>query len=151
MPRRKTEREPEIMHLWASGWTQKQIGERFGVTQQAITRIIDRLNRESRIKPEDLVAREVAFLDDMRRQAMAIVDSDPAPVTAGKDGDIVRDPESGEIVRDHSGRLAAMREARATSESLRKLVGLDAPTRTKNDNVDIVRYEIVGVESENLE
>lgn len=130
-----------------SGVRQEDIAEQFGLSQPRVSEII--CNARARVRPDDrqaLIEREMAFLDELRREAMEIAGQKPAPVTAGKDGEVVTDPETGEVVRDHSGRLAAMARAQATSADLRKLLGLDAPARTEVSGG--VRYEIVGVDPE---
>lgn len=145
-----TERNAEIIHLWVSGLTQEAIGKRVGLDRRTVSAIITRERAKMKIGDrQSLVEREVAFLDEVRGMAMEIADQAPAPVTAGKDGDVVRDPATGEVVRDHAGRLAGMKEARETSRDLRKLLGLDQPTQSVV--TETVRYEVVGLSDEDLE
>lgn len=150
MVRANHERNAEIVHLWVSGWTQVRIAKRFGMSDKTVSAIITRERAKMKIGDRQaLVERETAFLDRVRTMAMEIADQAPAPVTAGKDGDVVRDPETGEVVRDHGGRLAGMKEARETSRDLRKLLGLDQPTQSVV--TETVRYEVVGLSDEDLE
>lgn len=150
MVRANHERNAEIVHLWVSGWTQVRIAERFGMSDKTVSAIITRERAKMKIGDRQaLVERETAFLDRVRTMAMEIADQAPAPVTAGKDGDVVRDPATGEVVRDHGGRLAGMKEARETSRDLRKLLGLDQPTQSVV--TETVRYEVVGLSDEDLE
>lgn len=149
-------RNAAIWRAYASGRRQDDIGEEFGLSQPQVSAIIKKM-RES--IPQETRAeqalREVAFLDHVRAEAMQVAALPGAPVTAGKDGDIVRDPSTktdedpeGKIVRDYAGRLAAMSLAVQTSRDLRKLLGLDAPTKTEISGG--VRHELVGIDPEDL-
>lgn len=112
------------------GRTQEALAAEFNLSQQRVSQIIAAV--AASIPEEDKIAlrkREIDFLDHLRTRALDISELAAAPVTAGKDGDVVLDPETGAVVRDYSGQLAAMREARAAHERLTKLLGLDAPTK----------------------
>jgi hypothetical protein len=124
------ERNWAMWREWITGTTQAAIGRRYGLTQSRVSEILREL-QQSMPKPtrDELIAREAAFLDDLRRQVMDLTAREGAPVTAGKDGMVVRDPESGEVVRDYSLRLAAAREGRELNKRLATLLGLDAAQR----------------------
>ncbi|MDQ7910246.1 sigma factor-like helix-turn-helix DNA-binding protein [Phytohabitans sp. ZYX-F-186] len=147
MTRESVDRNQAIWAAYCQGATQAEIAAEHGVTQTRVSQIVKRMReaipQETR---QERAERELAFLDQLRREAMEVVHSKPSPVVAGKDGDIVRDPETNEVVRDHAGRLAAMNQARLLSADVRKLLGLDAPTRTEVSGG--VRYELVGVDPE---
>lgn len=137
------------MRLWAEGYTQKAIGERFGINDRAVSAIIQR----ERIKMhaydrDELIQREIAFLDDLRTRAIEIANQPGTPVTAGKDGNLVIDPDTGTVVRSKTEQIAAMREARGTSQDMRRLCGLDQPVKTETTGQ--IRYEILGVSPDEL-
>jgi hypothetical protein len=71
-----------------------------------------------------------------------------APVTAGKDGTVVYDPEGGTVVRDYAARMNALNLAIKADAELRKLTGADAASKT--EITGSVRYEVVGVSTEDL-
>lgn len=146
----EAERNSEIWRDYVCGSSQVAIAQKYGISQQRVSQIVqamrDALGVESR---QERSAREVAFLDEVRREAMEIAHGKAAPLVAGKDGDVVRDPETQEVVRDHSGRLAAMSLAVQTSAHIRRALGLDAPVRTEITGG--VRHEIVGVDPEDLQ
>jgi hypothetical protein len=52
-----------------------------------------------------------------------------APVTSGKDGDVVYDPEDNEIVRDYALRLSATDKILKIQERAAKLLGLDSAVK----------------------
>jgi hypothetical protein len=52
-------------------------------------------------------------------------------VTAGKDGEVVRDPETEEIVRDYGLRLSTVDRLVKLDERLAKLTGADAPQKVE--------------------
>src|SRR5512142_2230810 len=129
--------------------TQREIGERYGITQQRVAEILA-VYRAS-LPPVDLDAmrrESIALHLDTMRAALELAGMDGAPVTSGKDGDVVIDPESGTVVRDYSLRLAAREAARKADVELRKLMGLDAATKIEQSGT--VRYEVAGVDLDAL-
>lgn len=116
--------------LWREhcrGTTQEALAEKYGLSQTAVSNAIravaDGIPQQERA---EIIAQEVDFFRDMRLKLLEIFDMEAAPVTAGKDGDLVRDPTSGDYVRDHTGRLNAARMALSYSERMHKLLGLEA-------------------------
>lgn len=112
---------------WISGRTQAAIARDAGVDQSTVSRAIDRVRAvipES--DKEELVRRSVDMLLELQAGALEVWRMAPAPVFVGKDGDPAQDPDSGEYVRDHAGRLAALKAAVGVNESVRRLMGLDA-------------------------
>jgi hypothetical protein len=125
------DRDLEIWRRYVRGERQIELARAYNLSQQAISaaiaRVRDAMPTSTR---EDIIAREVDFLEATRAEILDLwVNTNGAPVTAGKDGDVVRDPDSGEVVRDHTGRLNAARMALAYSERMAKLLGLDAAVR----------------------
>lgn len=70
--------------------------------------------------------------NQLRLTVGELLDVDPAPVTAGKDGLPVRDPETGEFVRDYGLRLSAVDRLVKLDERLAKLTGADAASKTES-------------------
>lgn len=81
----------------------------------------------------DLIKREMDFLDQLRQETVKLIHHAGAPVTAGKDGMVVHDPDTGVVVRDYSLRLNAIREARALNDRLSKVLGLDSAVKVSVD------------------
>lgn len=129
---RYSERDLEMWRLYVRGRTQDQIAKDYGTYQvnvsRALKRVKDSIGTEQR---EDLIFREYAFLDRIRSEILEIWDSGPAPVTAGKDGEIVLDPETGEPVRDHTGRLRAVETAGRFTDRMHDLMGLKAALKVE--------------------
>src|SRR6266704_91489 len=84
----------------------------------------------------------------IQRRALDLAEMDGAPVTAGKDGDLVVDPKTGQHVRDYSLRLQAFEAARKSDVEIRKLYGLDAASKTEVSGS--VRYEVASVDLDAL-
>lgn len=123
-------RDWEWWELWISGRSQARIADDAGVDQSTVSRALDRVR--AAIPEEDreaMVKRSLAMLTDLQDGALAVWRMRAAPVTVGKDGDILRDPEDQEVVRDHAGRLRALETALKVNESVRRLLGLDAAQR----------------------
>lgn len=135
MPREKNARlEGRNGRIWRDycrGASQVKLAERYNLTQQRISQIInevrDSLGEEIRA---ETIAAEAELLRTLREEILSeIYDADAIPVTVGKDGDILRDPETGEVVRDHGGRLAAIDRADRLTQRLHRLLGIDAPAK----------------------
>lgn len=125
-------RNGEIWRKHLLGWTQVAIAEEFGIDQSRVSRILSDI-RASIPEPDMIQARQthLELLTDLRRRLAEIALSDPPPVTAGKDGLPVRDPETGAYVRDYSGRRQALMDVARLEERTAKLLGLDAPQKTE--------------------
>lgn len=131
------------------GRTQEDIAEEFGITRERVSQIISGVERDrgEKIGDRDALMRKSAELAaDVLERALALADLDGAPLTAGKDGTVVLDPATGDVVRDFSGRMAALKLALAADEQLARRLGLNAPTRVETSGT--VRYEIEGVDPE---
>lgn len=156
MPAEKVERNAQIIELYARGRTLSTLSEQFGISQQTISEIIQRHRiKRGPIDKAEEINRAAELLDRMIEEAMALVEREGAPVTAGKDGLVVVDPElkgphdEPVYVRDYSGRLAAMNQARALLERKAKLLGLDSATKTEVSGE--VTYTIPGLKPETLQ
>lgn len=150
VPEGLSEREAEVYRLTVvNQLTQREIGERLGIAQQNVS-IILRAARE-KMPPVDLDAIRRQGLElhlATMRAALELADREGAPVTSGKDGSVVYDPETHEPVRDYSLRLAAYESARKADVEIRKLYGLDAPSKVEQSGS--VRYEVAGVDLDAL-
>lgn len=144
------EREAEVYRLRVvNRLTQQQVADRLKISQQRVSQI--EADARAKLPPLDLDAMRRESLElhyETQRKALALADMIGVPVTAGKDGDLVVDPTSGEFVRDYSLRLAALDTARKADIEIRKLHGLDAATKIEQSGS--VRYELVGVSIEDL-
>ncbi len=107
--------------------TQREIAGMLGITQQAVSARMQQIRKK--IPPIDLdsVRQELlAIYADSLRVTAELMAMDGVPVTAGKDGDYVYDPETNEVARDYSGRIAAVKTRNEVTAHMRKLLGLDA-------------------------
>ncbi len=145
-----SEEEQQLYRWYAvERLTQREIGSRLGITQQAVAQRLDKV--KAKLPPIDLGAvrqEMMALYAENLRRLSELAAMEGAPVTAGKDGDVVYDPESETVVRDYSGRVAAIKELNATTAHIRKLLGIDAAE--KHEVTGAVRYELVGVDPEDL-
>lgn len=132
MTDRTTARNAEMWLAYVQGETQASLAARHGITQQAVSKALAEVRNEipERVRDE-LITRSVAFLDWARKEALTLWAMEGAPVTAGKDGDVVLDPETHTVVRDHTGRLAGLRTAVDIDTRLAKLLGLDAASKVE--------------------
>lgn len=125
-----TGRNGRIWLLYCEGWTQERLAAEYGLTRERISQILkavrDTIPQETR---EEEIQRSLEVLHDLRAGALEVWKMAAAPMVAGKDGDPVVDPESGEYVRDHGGRLRALETALKVDAQIRQLLGLDAAQR----------------------
>lgn len=116
--------------LRAEGWTLQQIADELGVDKTTARMAIRRALREIVQGPaEKLLALHIDRLETLYERATDVMERRHVVVSYGQ---IVKD-EDGVPLVDSGPELAAIREARATLESFRKLVGLDAPSRVSVD------------------
>lgn len=139
-------------HIWRDycrGMTQEALGEKYKLSQARISEIVaevrDSIPDQTR---EELIQREIEYLYRVGAEVMELWDMQAPPVTVGKDGDVLYDPETGELMRDHSGRLAALAAGLKVRQQIAGLLGLNAPTKLQSDGT--VRYVVEGVDMEAL-
>jgi hypothetical protein len=142
------ERDARIYHLkTVQCWSELKIAMQEGISQQRVSQIV--AEQRAAMPPVDLEAiREAALRlhEDVIARAYELAGMKGAPVFVGKDGDVAYDPEDGAVVRDFGTRMAALKLALHADGERRKLMGLDAATKTEVSGT--VRYEIAGVDVE---
>ena len=125
-------RRAESYRLYISGWTQTKIAARFEIDQSTTSEDL-RIYRLS-LPPADRDAirkDHLAQLHAIRASMAELVAKEGAPVTAGKDGDIVRDPDTSQVVRDYSLRIAATDRLLKVLEREAKQLGLDEASKVE--------------------
>lgn len=129
--------------------SQEQIAQDLGISNQRVSQIIADIRKKTpREDVEEMRSRSRALHEEVMQRALEIADRAGAPIAVGKDGKILRDPETNEVVRDYSGQVKALDLAMKADESNRKLLGLDAAQKTQSSAT--VRYEVAGVDMEDL-
>lgn len=150
-PQGLSEREAEVYRLTVvNRLTQTEIAERLGISQQRVSQILS--DARAKLPPPDLAVirtEALALHEEVIRKALALAEMNGAPVTAGKDGDVVYDPNGGAVVRDYGGRINALRLALSADAERRKLMGLDAATKTEVSGS--VKYVIEGADVKDLQ
>lgn len=121
------ERNGKWWREYCSGRTLEYLAARDGVAVSTISTAIGKV-RDSipEVTREQEIQRSLEMLHELRAGAVEVYEMAPAPVFVGKDGTPAIDPETGQLVRDHTGRLRALESAVKVDESIRKLLGLDA-------------------------
>jgi hypothetical protein len=140
------ERDAQAARLHAQGWTYQAIADHLhlGHKSSAI-RAVQRAVREAVQGPgEEVLKLHINRLEYLYEKAVEILEGDHVLVSHGR---IVTD-EAGNTFQDTAPKLAAIREARASLESFRKLTGLDQPSKVNLSGG--VTYEVVGVDPEDL-
>jgi DNA-binding transcriptional regulator LsrR (DeoR family) len=127
---------------------QVDIAAAYGLTQGRVSQILRSMRESGKVDFNLMRAQSMAVLADIRARQLEISTMNAAPVTAGKDGIVLIDPETGEVVRDYAGVLRALADAVKTDDVLAKRFGLDAPQ--KAEVAQTVRYEIAGLDVEDL-
>lgn len=140
-----------------------EIARRAGLTPRRVSSI--RSAQRARLSLQDRAAfREeiVSQTAAVTERLMGIVMSPGAPIVktlsggeGGSDLVYVREPEGedgepGAVARDVSGPVQAARAMVQAHRSLATLLGLDAPTKIETEGTSTVRYEIVGIDPEDL-
>lgn len=143
-------RDARIAELFTQGLNRQQIADELGIDPSTVTRARRRALREIVQGPaEKLLQLHVERLETLYEAAIDVLEADHVLVSHGK-VITMPDPDTGDEkpLKDNGPKLAAIREARATMESFRKLMGLDQPTQVSVSGA--VRYEVVGITREDL-
>jgi hypothetical protein len=139
-------RDARAAELLAAGWTYKRIAEELGYSCHSSA--IDACRRAVRDivqgPAEKLLALHIDRLEILYAAALEVLEGEHVVVSHGQ---IIRG-DDGQPLSDSGPKLAAIREARASLESFRKLTGLDQPAKVNISGG--VRYEVVGVDPEDL-
>ena len=144
---KQAERRAEVLRLRLDGHTLQAIGDRLGIRADSVHDIITRALRDMTKEPAgQLLDLELARLDSLYVEAMNVLRSFTPLLHNGKivqipvinrDGEIVKDPETGHplacIAEDKAARLASIAAAVRVMERRAKLTGLDAPSRMQAD------------------
>ncbi len=142
-------RDEQIYVDYVEGKRQHQLAREHGLTVTRISQII--AEQRSRIPEQDRVSMVMDSIElqmNVRRRALEVASLDGAPVAVGKDGDIMYDPATGDVVRDYMLRLRALALAAATDDAIAKRLGLDAPKQI--ESTATVHYKLDGVDVEDL-
>ena len=139
-------RDAQAAELRAQGWTNQRIADHLGYSSPSSVRDACRRAIRDIVKDgaEKLIAVHVDRLETLYEAAVEVLEADHVVVSHGK----VVTGADGQPLKDNGPKLAAIREARATMESFRKLMGLDQPTQVNVSGG--VRYEVVGINPEDL-
>lgn len=127
--------------------TQADIAVKYGVSAGTVSEALLKV-RQATVDFAAMRAESLALLAEARRRQLEIASKKGAPVTAGKDGFIVVDPDTGEVVRDYGQTLTALRDFVKTDAEIAKRFGLDAPQ--KAEVATTVRYEVEGLKADDL-
>lgn len=128
--------------------TQERIAEDLKLSPQRVSQIIAEVR--ALVPPADkqqMIAASLELIAHVKDQALELADMAGAPVFVGKDGSIAYD-ENGNVVRDYSMRINALKTALQADDVMAKRLGLDAAQKTEVSGQ--VRYEIVGVDLSDL-
>lgn len=126
------ERRAEAYHLWITGKTQRFIAEHLGISQQVVSDDVNAYRDSIPAEDRDQMRRDqVQRLQGLRDAMYELATKDGTPITAGKDGDLVIDPDTGQAARDYSTRIQATREISKLDEREAKLLGLNAADKVE--------------------
>lgn len=140
------ERDAAAAQLRSEGATFKQIAEQLGYCDKgeawrAVQRALLMVVKEP---AERLRQVEAAKLDELYVEALEVLERDHVMVSHGR----IVYGDDGQPLLDDGPKLAAVDRLMKVRESYRRLFGLDAATKTEVTGG--VRYELVGVDPEDL-
>lgn len=160
-------RDAEALRLRSRGWTYQQIADELGYyDRRTAYRAVEQALKDTLQEPaENLRKLEVDRLDEMYRHALAVVERQHVAISQGRvvrrkipildsAGEQVMDPHTDEPmfryeeVLDDAPLLAALDRLLKIQERRARLLGLDAPARSR---VEVVTQDQIEVAIENLE
>ncbi|MFG3170581.1 hypothetical protein [Streptomyces sp. NPDC048200] len=120
-------RDARAAELRAENWSLQDIADELGYHDKSHARQGIRRALRSIVKgpAEKLLAVYADRLEDIFQRTMEIAEAEHVMVSHGR---VITDAD-GKPMRDHAPVLAAFREARSALADVRKMVGLDQPTR----------------------
>jgi DNA-binding CsgD family transcriptional regulator len=131
------------------GKTNAWIAEHFGISEARVSQIVSDVRASVPVVDKQAMLEEsLELIRYVKDQAIAIAELAGAPVAVGKDGTVLIDPATGIEVRDYSGRIRALETALKADDVMAKRFGLDAATKVESSAT--VRYELIGVDTEDL-
>lgn len=133
------ERDAEAARLYMEVRNYQTVADQLGFSGRgnawrAVQRCKEAVKRQA---GEELIATEAAELDELYIRALEVLERDHVSVSQGR---VVRD-DDGTAILDDGPKLAAIREMRALRESYRKLLGLDAATKTETTVTNLPQDE----------
>lgn len=139
-------RDAQAADLRAEGLSFQAIADQLGYADKTSARLaVRRALRDIVQGPaEKLLNLHMERLETLYEQALEVMEADHVVVSHGK---IVKADDGTPLV-DSGPKLAAIREARASLESFRKLTGLDAEKKINLSGG--VKYEVVGIDPDDL-
>lgn len=116
-------RNGRIWKEYCRGATQEELAEKYVLSQQRVSQIINQIRDETPFEERDaLVKQEVDLLRDLRKDVLELWDKPPNKAYAANGREL-------EGVEDHSGRIAAVKTAETLTARLHRVLGLDAPAK----------------------
>lgn len=148
LPQREPgDREREIWSLKCRGMREADIASRHGISQQRVSQIVTRMRARYPLADRSVKRHELSErLDEMRAMAADVSDLPLPPVMS--EGAPVYDPETGALVRDAGGRLAALGVEAKLIDRQAKLLGLDAPAQVQT--AQEITYVIKGADPDGI-
>lgn len=147
------ERDAKATELRADGWTYARIAAELGYADGSHARLgVTRALRDVQAPSVEKLRRlEGDRLEHVVGLLLDVAEMNGAPITSGKDGLPVYDPDTGVVARDFSGRINAARALVAASQRIAALYGLDEPVKAEIGANVTVRYSFgPGIGQEDL-
>jgi hypothetical protein len=130
----EVDHDAEAAQLRGEGLSYPAIAKRLGISKSTAWERVQRAFRATLAEPADQArAVELARLEDAHDAALAVLLREHLTVSHGKVITVKNDKGDDVPLIDDAPVLAAVDRIRALSESRRKLLGLDAPSRVSVD------------------
>lgn len=131
-------RNGAIWEKYCAGWTQEHLAAEYGIHQTRVSQIIravrEKIGKHDR---EEFLDRQVDAVQALQRRIREMIDADPPPAFDQR-GNVLRDPDSGAVVRDVAAKQKAIALEIQALDRMTRLLGLDA---SKEVNVNITASE----------
>lgn len=132
-------RDAEAARLYGQGFSYREVGEQLGISKRAAISAVQRAAREILKGPaHEVLALHTSRLEWAYGKAVEIAEAEHLVVSHGK---VICDAD-GNPLRDHGPILAALREARATLESFRALMGLNQPVKIDATVTEVTQQDV---------
>lgn len=143
---RTADRDYDIWQRYTAGETQQAIADHYGLSQPTVSQILARMRDDVPIEERRArQRRQLADLDHMRKEALALVDAEPIPAYSQGKAILMAD---GTQAEDHTGRVRAMDAVVKFQERESRALGLDAKVQIEQSGD--VTYRFIGASPDDL-
>ena len=144
-PQQSAALDRKVNDLSLRAYSVTEIAAQLGISKAAVSMRLKKLNQQARLDREAHIERELRTLDLVQREALDAWERSKQPAETLTVEEVSGAEKTTKRTEGQSGSPAHLANVLKASESRRKLLGLDAPTRQELSGADGKPIEIIEV------